>query len=451
MEKNNLEDSTVANSKKITHIKSFSEVQGAVFQKSPLIVIIGTGPAGLFAALQISQNSPKRNRILLLEKNPAPGKKLLMSGSGRCNITHSSPIDQFFSHYGDNARFLKTALKTFTNEDLIQFFRQRGLYVTQDENGKVFPSTQRATDVLDLLIHEIHKNHVEIHYNETVLDTQKVEDLFHIKTTKGEYTASVLVIATGGKSYPFSGSSGDGYRFAKGFGHSIVNPLPALTPVFIKNYPFAEISGVSLNNRRIYLYRNEKKIKEHQGHIGFTHTGLSGPGILDFSRYIQKHDILKVDLIQLKRDEFASIFTQGVEKEGSVPVKRFLKRFDLPSSLIKIILEELKIDGAQNLAYIDKKNRNRLIDCCCEFPFHVERVGGFDVAMVTAGGVMLKEVSSKTMESKLVKNLFFVGEILDIDGDTGGYNIQAAFSTAYLAAYAINSVNSSDGNKIQVD
>lgn len=399
------------------------------------VIVIGGGPAGLFAAVNIK----KDRKVLLLEKNETPGKKLLISGSGRCNVTHSGDTRDFFNHYGHNHRFLRSALKAFSNDDLVNFFRERGLYTTVDKNGKVFPAAGNAAAVLDLLLTGCKKNKVTVRCSEEVLEIEKRETGFRMRTKIDEYTCTKLVITTGGKSYPSSGSTGAGYRFAENVGHTVVPPKPALTPVYLRDYSFAEISGISLTHRTVSLYRGNKKIKEHRGDIGFTHKGLSGPGILDFSRYIEPGDTLKINLVDRGEEDFRGDFTAAVEKEGKRSVKRYLTRFDLPERLILLILGELNIDPAETLSNINKKNRTGLIELFTAYPFIVERLGGFDIAMVTRGGISLTEVSSKTMESKLVKNLFFAGEVLDIDGDTGGYNIQAAFSTGYLAAHGVNS------------
>ncbi|MDQ1350504.1 MAG: hypothetical protein QG657_806, partial [Acidobacteriota bacterium] len=322
----------------------------------------------------------------------------------------------------------------FSNDDLINFFREKGLGIIIDKNGKVFPRTGNSRDVLGILINECKNNNVRIVYNEAVLKIEKREPAFWIKTKDNEYLCPKLVISTGGKSYPSSGSSGDGYGFAKDLGHTVVSPKPALTPVFIKDYQLGEIAGVSLQNRTVYLYRDNKKVKEHRGDIGFTHNGLSGPGILDFSRYMEKKDILKIDFANRKAEAFAREFIEAAEKEGKISIGKFLKGYDIPVSLVRIILCQLNLDRNEKLANINKSIRNRLVDSFCQYPFVIENIGGFDIAMVTKGGISLNEVSAKTMESKKVRGLFFAGEVLDIDGDTGGYNIQAAFSTGYLAA-----------------
>jgi len=408
-----------------------------LLQKKPVIVIfhlktadvliIGGGPAGLFAAIHC-----KGRKVIVLEKNAMPGKKLLISGTGRCNLTHDCKLSDFFSHYGVNHRFLKTALHGFTNTDLVRFFEDNGLETVVDKNGKVFPAAQKASDVLQVLLDVCKKNKVEIACNQQVEVIIKTESGFEVKTNTGIFSSRFIVITTGGMSYPTTGSTGDGYHFAKQLGHSIVPPKPSLSPVFIRGYSMASISGVSLQDKMICLYRGNKKTNEHRGDIGFTHKGLSGPGILDFSRHILSSDILKVNFIDLNADDFRNELIRVSDKDGKTALQTYLKKFDLPRSLVLLTLQSIQVEPEIRLADITKSQRIQLVSALCEFSFVVEKVGGFNTAMVTAGGVSLEEINSKTMESKLVPRLYFAGEVLDIDGDTGGYNLQAAFSMGYL-------------------
>ncbi len=404
--------------------------------KSADILIIGAGPAGLFTAINC-----KGLKVIVLEKNVGPGKKLLISGTGRCNLTHDCKLSDFFDHYGENHRFLKTALHEFTNFDLIRFFEVHGMETVVDKNGKVFPASQKASDVLQVLTDVCNTNRVEIKCNQQIEKIKQTESGFEVITDSGVFISRFLVITTGGMSYPTTGSSGDGYHFAKLLGHSIVPPKPSLSPVFIRDYSMASISGVSVQNKTVYLYRGVKKIMEHSGDIGFTHKGLSGPGILDFSRNILSNDILKVNFIEQKPDDFRNELIKSSEKEGKTAIQTYLKKSDLPRSLVLLILKSIHIEPETRLAELTKIQRNLLVAALCEFPFTVEKVGGFNMAMVTAGGVNLEEVNPKTMESKLVPGLYFAGEVLDIDGDTGGYNLQAAFSTGYLVGKGISGLD----------
>jgi predicted Rossmann fold flavoprotein len=302
------------------------------------VIIIGGGPAGLFAVINC-----KGLKTIVLEKNPMPGKKLLISGTGRCNITHDCKLSDFFTHYGENFRFLKTALHEFTNTDLIRFFEDHGLETVVDKNGKVFPASQRASDVLEVLVNICNGNKNEIACNQKVVAVSKTDSGFLVKTNSATFQSKYLIITTGGMSYPVTGSTGDGYHFAKQFGHSVIPPKPSLSPVFISDYLMATISGVSVQNKQIYLYRGNKKIYEHCGDIGFTHKGLSGPGILDFSRHILSSDVLKVNFLEKKPDEFRDEFIIATEREGKTAVQTYLKKFNLPRSLMILILQSIKI------------------------------------------------------------------------------------------------------------
>ena len=397
------------------------------------VLIIGAGPAGLFAAMHCIGR-----KVIVLEKNEKPGKKLLISGTGRCNITHDCKLSDFFDHYGENHRFLKTALHTFTNTDLVHFLNTHGLDTVVDRNGKVFPASQRAEDVLQVLLSECARSGVQIACNKQVSGIEKTPVGFRVTTQAGQFQAPVIVITTGGMSYPATGSTGDGYHFAKQLGHAIVPPKPSLSPVFVRNYTMASIAGVSVQDKLVYLYRGDKKLGEHRGDIGFTHKGLSGPGILDFSRNILSGDQLRINFIDDKADEFRSALITASEKEGKTAIQTYLKKYELPRSLLQLILKSIPIEPETRLAEITKIQRNQLVAAFCEYPFVVEKVGGFNMAMATAGGVSLAEVNSKTMESKLVPGLYFAGEVLDLDGDTGGYNLQAAFSTGYLVGFGVS-------------
>jgi predicted Rossmann fold flavoprotein len=398
------------------------------------LIIIGAGPAGLFAAANLD-NSVK---TLILEKNNSAGKKLLLSGSGKCNITHFGDLKEFLTKYGDNSNFIKHALYSFSNQDLIDYLKNNNIDLFVDTNEKVFPKSEKAGDILNVLLKTCNDNNINIVYNAEVKTIKRIENKFHIEVENKKYESHYLIIATGGKSYPSTGSNGDGYIFAEIFGHTIIEPKPALVPLKIKNYKYSMCTGITLKNRAIYLYRQNKKIKTYIGDVLFTHFGLSGPGILDFSRYIQKEDILKINIVDSEPDTIKNEFVDQASKDGSISLKKFFKNYNVPENLIEEILLETVIAPNTKLSKVDKESRNKIIELFCNLPFEVEELGGFDTAMVTAGGVNLKEISSKSMESRIIPNLYFVGEVLNIDGDTGGFNLQAAFSTGYVAAKNIN-------------
>ena len=396
---------------------------------------MGAGAAGLFAAIQLDE----RLNVLILEKKSKPGMKLLMSGAGRCNITNSKPIREFLEHYNDKKRFIQHAIHKYTNTDLIKLLNTNRINTTIDKNGKVFPASQSAKDVLNLFLYLCKRNKVEIKYSSPIINTDKQEELFTVRTEQAEYKCKHLIIASGGRSYPTTGSTGDGYSIANSFGHNIIPPKPALTPVFIEKFKFASISGISLNDRTIDLYRNNKKIHSHIGDILFTHKGLSGPGILDFSRYFEIGDQLRINLIDIKSEECNAELIELAQSQGAIQIKTALKRWNLPENLILILLEEAGIIPDKKISEISKAARIRIVNLLTACPFSIDRIGGYNIAMTTAGGIDTKEINPKTLMSNLIPNLFCIGEVLDIDADTGGYSLQAAFSTAYSAVTYINS------------
>jgi predicted Rossmann fold flavoprotein len=397
------------------------------------LIIIGSGPAGLFAAIHIKNDK----KVLILEKNSTAGKKLLITGSGQCNITHSGDISDFAKHYGDNGGFLRFPFTNFSNEDLKKFFIKRGLAVKIDKNNKIFPRSRLAQDILNILLRAL-KNNIECKYDLKVLRIENANNSFQVTADKGTYLGKHLMIATGGKSYPQTGSTGDGYNFASRLGHLIIPPKPSLAPIIVEGFRFNAIAGTSLQNVKINLYRNNKKIRKQRGDILFTHTGLSGPGILDFSRYFENNDMLKINLTNRDPEESRLFLFKSTTLMGKKSVKNFLKVFKLPENLLQIILQEQKIALDKRMSDLRKNQRTSILKALCEHPFLLKKIGNFKQAMATCGGISLKEVSPKTMESRLMDNLYFAGEVLDLDGDTGGYNLQAAFSTAFTAAKAIN-------------
>jgi hypothetical protein len=399
------------------------------------VVVIGAGPAGLFCAIHAACS---KNRVLLLEKNPDPGKKLLLSGSGQCNITHNGEIRDFLARYGNHGKFLKAALFGFTNTDLIAFFGERGLPMVTEENGKAFPKTRRSDDVLATLLVECSERGVNLHCGDAVTGISRGPDGFEITTTTSVYRSPILVIATGGSSYPQSGSTGDGYRFAASMGQPVTEIGPALTPLLIGNFPFASLSGMSFPHMQFSVWRAKKKIADHTGDVLFTHLGLSGPGILDASREIRTNDEIRLSFVgSLKRGEFAADLTKRIQESRDWQIGTILAAYPIPERLNRKLLVLSGIPENLKGNHFSVEQRSRLITNCTEFPLTVTAPGGFSVAMVTRGGIALENVNPKTMESTIIPNLFFAGEVLDIDGDTGGYNLQAAFSTAFLAGRSI--------------
>jgi predicted Rossmann fold flavoprotein len=407
------------------------------------VVIIGAGPAGLSCAIHAAGPGC---RVLVLEKNEQPGNKLLLSGSGQCNITHAGEIRDFLSRYGSHGKFLKPSLLGFSNGDLIRFFRDRGLSMETEESGKVFPQTRSAADVLKVLLRECRQQGVEMHCGEQVTGVDKVPDGFLVTTEKGACHARAVVLTTGGASYPKTGSAGDGYRFAAALGQPVTGIAPALTPVIVRGFPFAGLAGISFPGALFSVWRDGKKTGDYRGDVLFTHTGLSGPGILDASRDIRAGDVVRISFAgNLSREAFVKELAGHVQANGPRLVRTVMVAFPIPDRLLKKILALSGIPDTLTCAHLTARQRSQLVTNCTEFPLAVDRLGDFSVAMVTRGGIALDGVNPKTMESKHVPGLFFAGEVLDIDGDTGGYNLQAAFSTGYCAAMGVRKKGDTGG------
>lgn len=399
-------------------------------------IVVGGGPAGLFAAQALAK---KQKRVLLLERNKGAGKKLLISGAGQCNFTHAGDIVDFFSCYDDKAKFLKKALLAFDNKKTMRFFEEAGVAYTIFPNNKVFPKSMKSMDILNALIVQCQKANVEMIYNELVSHISVYDKIFTVETDSGKrYFSDQVVIATGGKSYAHMGSDGTGYLLAKNLGHHIIEPRPALTDVRLDENTFKVLSGVSAKQIEVTIWREQKKIKSYVGDLLFTHKGLSGPAIINSSRWMKSGDLLQVNFLYPKSYEtIKAYFASEVAKRGKEEIITFLKQFELPRTLCQVLCQRISLDEHTTCAEISKKQREALVDQLTRCPFTIANLGGFHIAMVTAGGVHLKEVNPTTMESRKQKGLYFIGEVLDIDGDTGGYNIQAAFSTAALCAESI--------------
>ena len=395
------------------------------------LLIIGAGPAGLFCAIEAAAGGAS---VCILEKNNTPGKKLLISGSGRCNVTHTGEPADFMNHFGSAERFLRPALYGFTGHDLIEFLRERGCPVMTTDEGKIFPASEKAADILVVLLTEAAAQGVTIIRKEKVEKVHRDSNGFLIETATEKYAARNLAITTGGMSYPGTGSTGDGYRLARSLGHTVVQPRPALTPLIIKDYRYRDCAGISIPRAAITLYRENKKTINTTGDILFTHRGLSGPGILDFSRHITPGDRLTVSLVpDLQRHELEKILIEKGRKGGKTSLKNTLTETGIPERLARLILEGNEIPGDMKMGEVSRLQRGMILELLTAHPFTVQETGSFHTAMVTAGGIMLSEINPKTMESKIVPGLYFAGEVMDIDGDTGGYNLQAAFSTGILA------------------
>ncbi len=399
------------------------------------VIIIGAGPAGLFCAIHAASAG---TRILVLEKNKEPGAKLLLTGTGQCNLTHEGDIREFVSHYGDHGKFVKPSLMSYPNRTLQDFFCECGLALVTEGNGKVFPATRKSADVLLVLLAECEKHGVAIRCSEPVTGIARDGDAFTVTTPYGTYRAGSVVITTGGASYPQCGTTGDGFRLAESLGQPVTEIAPALAPLLIRPFPFASLAGISFESMHFTIWRGGKKVADHTGDVLFTHLGLSGPGILDASRKIQAGDVVRLSFVgTMRREEFATDITRRAEENPGWQIGTILAKYPIPERLNRKLLSLSGIPDDLTCAHFSIEKRSALITNCTELPLVVTALGEFKIAMATRGGVALDGVNAKTMESKIVPGLFFAGEVLDIDGDTGGYNLQAAFSTGHLAAQGV--------------
>ena len=382
------------------------------------MLILGAGPAGLACGIMAASCG---EQVVVLEKNSQPGVKLRLAGSGQCNLTHGGPTIHFFDHYGDTkkARFVKPALYHHSNHEIFRWFEKNGIPLVEREDGKIFPRSLQSGDVLQALTGQLEANRGLLRTNVHVHAIRQTDDRFCVETNQGNFTSDRLAIATGGMSYPKTGSTGDGYRWAEQFGHRIVPPRPALTPVLVDRYPFAEASGLSFKNVPIDVYRNGKKLRQGHGDVLLTHGGLSGPGILDLSRYLEPEDVLRLPICQSN-----ATFQWESLLGGKKLLKNALAPLGIPDRFLQLLFSELDIPSDTLAAEVNRDTRKRLKNAFEGFSFVVQCLGGFEEAMATCGGVALEKVNPQTMESRLVPGLFFCGEVLDIDGDTGGNNIQ---------------------------
>ncbi len=402
------------------------------------IIIIGGGAAGLLAAIRAGQSGQD---VYVLEKMPACGRKLRITGKGRCNLTNIAPMQDFISHFGPKGRFFKPAFNTFFSKELLHLLETLGVPTVTERGGRVFPVSQNAQDVVEALTGFAEKKGVQIFLRHPVQRLLVQNGRIHGVLCKDgqEWPTDAVVLAAGGSSYPGTGSIGDGFRLAKFAGHTIVPIRPALVPLVTEGDQAQQLQGLSLRNVTASLWCDCKKVSQAFGEMIFTHFGLSGPIILTLSREA-------VDLLNAgKAPEIAIDFKPALndqkldarllrefEAHGKQQLKTIMQGL-LPLRAIPICLDALQIPPDKTGSQINADERKRLRLWLKGFRFQITGHRGWGEAIITAGGVALDEIDSKTLESKLIKGLYFAGEVMDIDADTGGYNLQAAFSTGWLA------------------
>ncbi len=409
-------------------------VTGPVMPDRLGTIVIGAGPAGLFCALHACRGN---NRVLLLEKNGSAGRKLLLSGSGQCNFTHSGDMGEFTNHYGEAANFVKPALFAFTNMDLCSFLAENGVRTIARDDGKMFPASMNARDVLLALLRSCEISGAGVRYESAVTSVTIDGAGFRVETRDDAFRSDSLVIAAGGMSYPDTGSNGDGFTIAGSLGHTVTGITPALAPI-IAGAPFpGELAGVSLKDAGIIVNRSGRRAASGRGDVLFTGNGLSGPGILDLSRSIRDADVLSLSLTGMSSGDVETRLIAALQEGGKKTVRNILKTLGIPERLADTVLELAGTDPARKGGEVSRTERMRILGFITGFPVTVEKKGGFPVAMATAGGVHRDEIDRHSMRSRLVANLYFAGEVIDVDGDTGGYNLQWAFSSGRAAAKAI--------------
>jgi len=401
------------------------------------VAVIGGGPSGMMASGKAGEAGAK---VLLIEKNKTPGKKLLLTGKGRCNFTRAEFNERLFvEDFGKGGKFLLSALFNFGAEDVIGFFEKHKLKTKIERGKRVFPATDQAEDVLNVLIRYLEENKVQVMGGTRVVDLEREGNrIKRLVTSKGDILAKNFIICTGGKSYPLTGSAGDGYDFARKLGHKIITPEPALVPIKIKEKWAGDLQGLSLKNVQINVFQNGKKQDDRFGEMLFAHFGLSGPIILDISKKVG--ELLKLGetiiSLDLKPALEYPLLDQRIQKDfkkyNNKIFKNSLKEL-LPQKLIPVIIKLSGINPEKTVNVITKEERKKLVGLLKNLKMQALGLLGFDQAIVTSGGVDLKEIDPKTMKSKLIDNLFFAGEIINLHGPTGGYNLQLCWSTGCLA------------------
>lgn len=411
----------------------------------PKVIVIGGGPAGMMSAITSAENG---NEVLIIEKMPSFGRKLLITGKGRCNITSSLYMSEFIKNTPGNGKFLYSAFQNYTNTDIMKFLKKQGLEVKEERGNRVFPITDKSIDVLNCFTKRIKELNIQYKLNTTV---EKIlvqnNEVTAVRTNREMIKANKVILATGGKSYPLTGSTGDGYRIAKALGHTIMPIKPSLVPLEVyEKEECKKLQGLSLRNVGIKIMDTDKKkpVYEDFGEMIFTHFGISGPTILSGSAHLAKYK----DIDYLLRSKYVTVSIDLkpalTEEQLDDRILRDFKEFKnkqfkhsldklLPQKMIPLIIELSKIDGEKRVNEITKEERKILIQLLKNFTITIKDFRTVEEAIITCGGVSTKEINPKTMESKLIKGLYFAGEIIDVDAYTGGFNLQIAYSTGYTA------------------
>ncbi|MBN1067954.1 NAD(P)/FAD-dependent oxidoreductase [Clostridium botulinum] len=398
------------------------------------VIVIGAGPAGMMAAI----TAAKEHKVTLLDGNERLGKKLFITGKGRCNVTNAKDISEFFDYIPGNPHFLYSALYTFTNEDTMNFFSNEGIKLKVERGDRVFPESDKSSDIIRGLSNALSRTDVEIKLNSKVTNIKyKNNSITGIEINNDEILkADHYIIATGGASYPLTGSRGEGQEFSEKLGHKIIPLKPALVPMVVKDAKTKELMGLSLKNVEVTIKENDKKVVyKNFGEMLFTHFGVSGPLILSGSRFIEnnKNYKLHIDLKpSLNLGELDKRIQRDFNKYLNKDFKNSLNEL-LPQKLIPMIIEMSNIPEEKKVNEITKEERRNLVNILKDFSFDLNGLRPLAEGIVTKGGIDVKEIDPSTMKSKIIDNLSFCGEVMDVDAFTGGYNVQIAFATGVIA------------------
>ena len=399
------------------------------------VVVIGAGPAGMMAAITAAKNG---NNVVVVEKNGTPGKKLLITGKGRCNLTNSCDINGFIANTPVNGRFLYSALKNFSNTDLMEFFENRGVKLKEERGGRIFPVSDKSSDILNALVASMKSQNVKIVQGRALGIVTNNGEVVGVRLDNNTLLkCESAVIATGGKSYPLTGSTGDGYALAASLGHEIVTPKPSLVPLETVEKNVLSLQGLSLRNIGLKVFdgKTGKLLYDDFGELLFTHFGVSGPVILSASAFVRNITGARLE-IDLKPALSEEKLEERIKRDFEMySNKNFVNALVdlLPSKMIPVIADYCGIEHEKKINQITREDRRHLTEALKHFALTVKCPRPITEAIITSGGVNTKQINPSTMESKLVKGLFFAGEVIDVDAYTGGFNLQIAFSTGYTA------------------
>ncbi len=411
----------------------------------PKVIVVGGGPAGMMAAITAAE---KGNDVTIIEKMPLFGKKLLITGKGRCNITSSLYMSEFIKNTPGNGKFLYSAFQNYTNQDIIEFLKKQGLEVKEERGNRIFPITDKSVDVLNCFKKRIDELKIKYKLNTRVEKILiKNNEILAVRTDKEIIQTDKVILATGGKSYPLTGSTGDGYKIAKDIGHTIVQIKPSLVPMEVYEKEMCKkLQGLSLRNVGIKIIDNDRKkiVYEDFGEMIFTHFGISGPTILSGSAHLVKYKdidyLLKKKYIEIKIDLKPALTEEQLNDRilrdfSEFKNKQFKHSLDklLPKKIIPVIIELSEINENKKVNEVTKEERKKIVQLLKNFTVKIKNFRPVEEAIITCGGINTKEIDPKTMESKIIKGLYFAGEIIDVDSYTGGFNLQIAYSTGYTA------------------